>query len=82
MARPVYPYEMSDPDFVWLLETFHENRPGYVTVQETCLPLVLIAAHNNKPAESLASEDEFQADDPFQRLLLLGHDGEKQAEDQ
>ena len=42
MARPVYPYELSDPDMSWLVNNFKENNPNYIAVESTCLPIVLI----------------------------------------
>lgn len=42
MGRPVYPYEITDPDFSWLITSFQEANPGYVVVENTCLPFVLI----------------------------------------
>jgi hypothetical protein len=42
MARPVYPYELGDPDFSWLLATFQESNPDYKIVDISCLPLILV----------------------------------------
>lgn len=42
MGRPIYPYELSDPDFSWLLNTFRESHPEYFLVEDTCLPVVFI----------------------------------------
>jgi hypothetical protein len=42
MARPVYPYELHDPDFCWLIDNFRENNPQYIMYEDTCLPLVFI----------------------------------------
>jgi hypothetical protein len=66
MARPVYPYELSDPDFVWLIETFLEGRSDFVTLQESCLPVILF--------QKTAPEQEMSAplslEHPFEKLLL------------
>ena len=43
MGRPVYTYELIDPDFSWLLSTFRENNPHYVSVENEFLPVVLLA---------------------------------------
>ena len=42
MGRPIYVYELSDPDFSWLLTTFKESNPGYIAVESSGLPVVLI----------------------------------------
>ena len=42
MGRPLYPYELGDPDFSWLLSSFQENNPGWIMVESTCLPVVLV----------------------------------------
>ncbi len=42
MARAIYPYELSDPDFAWLINSFKENNPGYSLVEIGALPMVLI----------------------------------------
>lgn len=44
MGRPLYPYELGDPDFSWLLMSFQENNPGWIMVESTNLPVVLIPA--------------------------------------
>ncbi len=33
MGRPIYPHEVSDPDFAWLLSSFQESNPQYVLVE-------------------------------------------------
>lgn len=42
MGRPIYPHEVSDPDFAWLLSSFQESNPQYVLVELTNLPLVFV----------------------------------------
>ena len=42
MARPIYNHELLDPDFSWLLSTFKENHPEYVTLECVGLPVVMI----------------------------------------
>lgn len=52
MARPVYPYELSDPDMSWLVNNFRENNANYIAVESTCLPVVLIKiSDSNIPSE-------------------------------
>ena len=42
MARPVFPYELDDPDFSWLMSRFREEHPEYVLLDQVTLPLRLI----------------------------------------
>ena len=42
MGRPVYPHELVDPDFTWLITNYRENHPQSVPVESTCLPVVFI----------------------------------------
>lgn len=42
MGRPVYPYELVDPDFSWLITNFQENFPEYSFVDNSTLPVVFI----------------------------------------
>ena len=70
MGRPIYVYELSDPDFSWLLTTFKESNPGYVAVESSGLPVVLVGICSPSPepvtpftlpqpeAESLAAKSE------------------------
>ena len=81
MARPVYPYEMSDPDFVWLIDTFQENRPGYLLIQESCLPILLLPEVKGAATPPFAC-GEFQVDDPIEQLLLPEPDAEGQLDEQ
>jgi hypothetical protein len=43
MARPIYSYEMEDPDFCWLISKYKENHPSCLSVEATCLPVVIIS---------------------------------------
>jgi len=42
MARPIFPHELGDPDFAWLLSSYLEQNPMYLQVEETCSPIVLV----------------------------------------
>jgi len=57
MVRPIYAHEMCDPDFSWLISTFRDNNPDYMTVESTCLPVVLI---NFSSPEKETLEEEFE----------------------
>ena len=51
MGRPVYSYELSDPDFSWLITNFQENFPEYCFVEGTTLPVVFIGERLDKDIE-------------------------------
>lgn len=42
MGRPVFPHELIDPDFTWLVTNYRDNHPQSVSVESTCLPVVFI----------------------------------------
>jgi hypothetical protein len=48
MGRPVYPHELNDSDFSWLINSFRENHPNYAVVESSCLPVVLIQEGTKK----------------------------------
>lgn len=45
MGRPIYPYELNDPDFSWLISSFQESFPEYSFIENSCLPVVFIENH-------------------------------------
>lgn len=49
MARPLYPHEIGDPDFFWLISSFRENNSKYVLIEVPNLPVVFIG--EGKPQE-------------------------------
>ena len=49
MGRPVYPHELCDPDFSWLITNFQESNPNYRPVERGCLPVVLICDGKDEP---------------------------------
>lgn len=42
MGRPIYAYELADPDFAWLLNSFRESHPSCLSVESNALPVVLL----------------------------------------
>ncbi len=65
MARPVYPHELCDPDFQWLISNYKENHPNLVMVESTFLPLILIQVDEAVEAVSaLALAEPSDADIP------------------
>jgi len=47
MARAIYPHELSDPDFSWLINSFRESNPGYILVDTGSLPMVMIKEYDS-----------------------------------
>ena len=63
MGRPVYPYELADPDFSWLITNFQENFPEYSFVENGTLPVVFIGEKEyvldlRTPEEREAAEED------------------------
>jgi hypothetical protein len=46
MARAVFPHEVTDPDFQWLINTYCESHPGAIKLDTSCLPVVIIAGNS------------------------------------
>ena len=42
MARAVFPHEVTDPDFQWLLSTYCEAHPAAMMIDISCVPVVVI----------------------------------------
>lgn len=61
MGRPIYPYEMVDPDFSWLISNFQENHPHYISVEDGCLPVVFIGSRDPAADEQFIKDDIPQA---------------------
>ena len=47
MARPIFPHEISDPDFQWLIKNYCESRGPVAVVDVGCLPLVMVLLDEN-----------------------------------
>ncbi len=77
MARPIFPHEISDPDFQWLIKNYCESRGPVAVVDVGCLPLVMVLLDENAAAMNghlmspdvlstigAAHDDAFTPDDP------------------
>lgn len=51
MGRPIYSYELEDPDFAWLISNFKENNPHSTIVETSCLPVVFIGTGKKDEVE-------------------------------
>ena len=63
MARAIYPHELADPDFAWLISNFRDNNPDYAMVEASCLPVSLVSGAPTEIAiieESAAKNKEAQ----------------------
>jgi hypothetical protein len=47
MARAVYLYELTDPDFSWLVNSFRDHHPEYIFVEQDSLPVLFISTNEN-----------------------------------
>ncbi len=52
MGRAIFSYEMTDPDFSWLLTSFGENRPEFVAVDIPGLPIYFLRVGDSVKVES------------------------------
>ena len=69
MGRPVYPHEMCDPDFAWLISSFREQNPDFVPIESALLPVVLLAVDEaadglEELARFLESDESNDSDEP------------------
>ena len=69
MARPIYHYELDDPDFSWLIASFRDSHPSYVPVESNCLPIILIDF--GKPAVVEETQFPIVKLDPAQQMRAL-----------
>ncbi len=63
MARAVFPHEITDPDFQWLINTYCESHPGSFRLDSNCLPVVIITGN-----ESLSDSGSAFQQDPLLAL--------------
>ena len=55
MGRPVYVYELNDPDFCWLISHFQESNPGYFMTESGSLPVIFIKEGSGFKADDIAN---------------------------
>jgi hypothetical protein len=55
MARAIFSHELGDPDFQWLLNNFTEQNPTTITVDASCLPIVLVMLTPSEKAAALTN---------------------------
>ena len=53
MARPIYPHELADADFSWLMNSFRENNPHCAVVESSCLPVILILCESRHDLDAI-----------------------------
>ena len=55
MARGIFPHEINDPDFQWLIKNYCETRGPVAVVDSGCLPIVMVLLDEN--ARPLINQD-------------------------
>lgn len=63
MARPIFPYELGDPDFSWLVSSFQEMYPDGVLIDTDALPVVFLIDESVSDYDC----DELEEVDPVHR---------------
>ena len=65
MGRPIYNYELTDPDFSWLINSYKENNPKFAFVDTSGVPISFIKTEKSLEIKELAedSTEEFVQDD-------------------
>lgn len=58
MARAVYPHEITDPDFQWLLNNYCESHPNAFKLDSGSLPVVIITGTEVQSDRSGAFQQE------------------------
>lgn len=67
MGRPIYPHELKDPDFSWLISNYTEKNPRSILVDRSLTPIVLLCGEEETvtkadiPAEVALAESEVSA---------------------
>ena len=64
----MFSYEVSDPDFSWLISTFQEENPDCFCVESGCLPVVLLPQFTPQTV----SQEENRNDDEIFFNKILG----------
>ncbi len=64
MGRPIYNYELTDPDFSWLVNSYKENNPKYSFVDTSGVPISFIKLEKSLEIKELTEEsvEEFKQD--------------------
>jgi hypothetical protein len=52
MARAIFSHEVIDPDFQWLLSNYAERKGAAMTVDISCLPVVLVLLTEEERAKA------------------------------
>ena len=64
MGRPIYNYELSDPDFSWLVTNFKENNPNHTIVDTSGVPISFINAEKSTKIKEVTevTPEEFESE--------------------
>ena len=55
MARGIFPHEIADPDFQWLIKNYCETRGPVAIVDAGCLPIVMVLL--DEKAQAFVNQD-------------------------
>jgi len=56
MGRPVFDYELKDPDFAWLISNYQHRHPKSIFIGEGALPVVVIREEEEERTEERLSD--------------------------
>jgi hypothetical protein len=74
MARAVYPHEMSDPDFEWLLSTYSERVPHGIRIDQPGMPFTIVTLEGLTLPTPLEAMLSFAQHSSASALPVLGED--------
>ena len=60
MGRPIFTFELSDPDFAWLISNFKESHPQYNALESSSLPVVFISSVERSSEAASDGDAEFE----------------------
>jgi len=69
MGRPVFPFELTDPDFTWLLNSYQENNPNHTCFECDSLPIVLLKLEKECVQNTLPFVPESQDSESTENFL-------------
>jgi hypothetical protein len=56
VARAIFPHELQDPDFAWLIDSFRESNPDVFLVEGPCIPVTFVRSGSPETLARLRAE--------------------------
>lgn len=56
VARAIFPHELQDPDFAWLIDSFRESNPDVFLVEGPCIPVTFVRSGSPEVLAQLRAE--------------------------